>query len=139
MIKAKHPLPKNAKEMFAEAWPKDRLQNLGGNQMNLLMGIGMAADHVLTVPSLRQMLKDVEQDHQEELIPFSPHIQWLVELGSKRGGLQSSSSQEKKPDSQKPSENSGRRRVTREQAKAQFVAGRKQMAEFLRGERKEEG
>ena len=42
-----------------------------------------SADHVLTEPSLNQMLVDVEQDFQEELIPFLKHIQWLVELGAK--------------------------------------------------------
>ena len=84
MSKAKHPPIKNFSQMLTRAWPMDRLTKLGENQRNLLSGMMKSADHVLTEPSLKQMLVDVEQDFQEELIPFLKHIQWLVELGAKR-------------------------------------------------------
>ena len=84
MSKAKHPTPKNFKAMLDKAWPMDRLTKLGENQRNLLSGMMKSADHVLTEPSLNQMLVDVEQDFQEELIPFLKHLQPLVKLGSKR-------------------------------------------------------
>lgn len=83
MSKAKHPPIKNFSQMLTRAWPMDRLTKLGENQRNLLSGMMKSADHVLTEPSLNQMLVDVEQDFQEELIPFLKHIQWLVELGAK--------------------------------------------------------
>ena len=84
MSKAKHPPIKNFKAMLDKAWPKERLMLLGKNQGNLLLGMMKTADHVLTEPSLNQMLVDVEQDFQEELIPFLKHLQPLVKLGSKR-------------------------------------------------------
>ena len=62
----------------------DRLTKLGENQRNLLSGMMKSADHVLTEESLEQMLTDVENDYQEELIPFAKHLQPLVKLGSKR-------------------------------------------------------